>query len=266
MSSQPRLVFCVRTDTAGRCLLQEILSKAATLCGREGFEACRVGLGRELYRPVLAAKLLYTNQASPTLVEAWLRVSGSHDALQALQTVLKREKEVSFQVVEETLYSMVLRILIPRELRCLQCSWCPLTSMPLGSMLKSLIITGDYMLLEVVAAKPSAARELEERGCRIVYSTPTNEADHALTEKQEYALVMAYMHGYYSYPRQISAKELAAKLRVSSSALAELLRKAELKIITRHILEEFPHHLVNLVHTLSHATTPREERRHGEPG
>ena len=264
MSATPRLVFCIRTDTSGRCLLQDVLRKATMLCGREGFEACRVGMGRELYRPALAAKLLYVNHAAPNLIEVWLRVSGSYEALQALKTVLKREKGVSFQPVEETRYSMVIRVLVPRERRCLQCEWCPLTTMPLGSMLKSLIITGDYMLLEIVAAKASAVRELEEKGCKIIYSTPTNEVDHSLTEKQEYALVMAYLHGYYSYPRQVSAKELAAKLRVSSSALAELLRKAELKIITQHILEEFPHHLVNLVHTLSYTTAPQKRKPQGQ--
>ena len=58
---------------------------------------------------------------------------------------------------------------------------------------------------------------------------------------------MAFVHGYYSYPRRVSAKELASKLRISSSALAELLRKAEQRIITRYVIEELPHYLIQRV-------------------
>jgi DNA-binding Lrp family transcriptional regulator len=65
------------------------------------------------------------------------------------------------------------------------------------------------------------------------------------------------MEGYYSYPRRVSVKELAAKLRVSSSALAELLRKAEQRVVEKYVVEELPHYLVQ--HVL------RETAKAGKP-
>jgi len=177
-------------------------------------------------------------------IEVWLRVSGEREFLEAFETSLKREKGVSYQVVSRTRRSMVVRVLVPRLERCLGCEWCPLTSAPLGSMVKSIIFTPDFTLLEVLAAKPQALRELEHRGCHVVYTSETEEADYALTERQEEALVTAFLEGYYSYPRRVAAKELAAELGVSGSALAELLRKAEHRVIAKYVLEELPHLLV----------------------
>ncbi len=247
MPQDPVLVFCINTEASRRCIVQELLRATEEYCGTSGVSICRIGQGAELLKPIIAARLLYVNQASPRLIELWLRVSADYNVLDGFETTLKREKGVSFQIVSKTRHGMVVRILVPREKRCMSCRWCPLTSAPLGSMVKSIIFTPDFMLLELVVAKPSALRELEDSGCRIVYKAPVEEVDYSLTEKQEYALIMAFLHGYYSYPRRISAKELASKLRISSSALAELLRKAEQRIITRYVIEELPHYLIQRV-------------------
>jgi predicted DNA binding protein len=103
------------------------------------------------------------------------------------------------------------------------------------------------MLIGALIAKQHSLRELIERGCVLIERIESDEAGYALTDKQEYVLVTAFLEGYYSYPRKISAKELAAKLKISSSALTELLRRAELKIITKFIIEEIPHYLVNAI-------------------
>jgi len=242
----PALVFCIYRGSQ-QCRVQELLRKTVDYCGSPGVTACRVGEGQELLRPSIAARLLYVNRDRPDLVEVWLRVSGDYGVLEAFTTVLKRESGVSFQIVQSSRYSMIVRVLFPREPRCLSCKWCPLVSSPLGSMVRSIVFTPEFMLLELLVAKPQALRELEHRGCLVVSSVPVDGVDYSLTEKQEYALVQAFMEGYYSYPRRVSVKELAAKLRVSSSALAELLRKAEQKIVEKYIIEELPHYLVQHV-------------------
>jgi len=53
-----------------------------------------------------------------------------------------------------------------------------------------------------------------------------------LTEKQRSALESAYASGYYNWPRERTAKELAESMDVTSSTLHEHLRKAESKLVT----------------------------------
>ena len=52
-----------------------------------------------------------------------------------------------------------------------------------------------------------------------------------LTDKQVEALVLAHQAGYYQWPRQSSASDLAARLGLSSSAFLDHLRHAEAKLI-----------------------------------
>lgn len=52
-----------------------------------------------------------------------------------------------------------------------------------------------------------------------------------LTKKEQKVMLMAIEHGYYEYPRKISATRLADDLNNSKSTVIEHLRKAENKII-----------------------------------
>jgi len=257
MSGNPLVVFAIRySRKEDKCLAQRLIRKAEQLCSTDSIVGCKLGEGgRELLRPVIAAKPLYTAPSRGETTEVWLRVSGEPEALHALETAMKREKGVSFQVVSGNKYNAIIRLIVPRERCCRECSWCPLVSAPPGSMVKSVVITGSFFLVELIVAKPQALRALENSGYTVIYSTRVDEVDYALTVKQEIALVLAFLYGYYSYPRRVSVKELAAKLRISSSALAELLRKAELKVITRYVMEELPHYLVQQV--MSAAFVPR---------
>jgi PAS domain S-box-containing protein len=53
-----------------------------------------------------------------------------------------------------------------------------------------------------------------------------------LTEKQLLAIETAHVVGYYEWPRETSAKELAASLGISAPTLHQHLRKAEQKLVT----------------------------------
>ncbi len=247
MRQQTWLVFCIYRDIAGPCVLQDLINKATKLCGLAGHKVCTPTNSQILYRPVLALRILNAKNTENGYMEVWARVSGDAETIDALEQILKREKGFAYQVLEKTRHSALLRILVPHEGRCRACMWCPLQGMPAGSMLKSLIVTADYMLIGALIAKQHSLRELMDRGCIVIERIESDEAGYALTDKQEYVLVTAFLEGYYSYPRKISAKELAAKLRISSSALTELLRRAELKIITKFIIEEIPHYLVSAI-------------------
>ena len=54
-----------------------------------------------------------------------------------------------------------------------------------------------------------------------------------LTPQERHALHWAHSSGYYEVPRQVHLEDGAAKVGLSKSALAEALRKAESKVITK---------------------------------
>ena len=54
-----------------------------------------------------------------------------------------------------------------------------------------------------------------------------------LTSKQIKSLKMAYLKGYYDYPKKVTSRDLAESMGVSQSTLLEHIRKAENKIIQK---------------------------------
>jgi predicted DNA binding protein len=61
--------------------------------------------------------------------------------------------------------------------------------------------------------------------------TKLKSASELLTDRQMEAFDLACRYGYYEEPKRISIAELAQKLDVSDSTFAELLRKAEKKLL-----------------------------------
>lgn len=57
-----------------------------------------------------------------------------------------------------------------------------------------------------------------------------------LTPLQRRALVIAYLNGYYEFPRGIRLSELAGKMEVTPSSMSETLRAAERKVMRRFSL------------------------------
>lgn len=56
-----------------------------------------------------------------------------------------------------------------------------------------------------------------------------------LTDKQRKILVSAYNLGYYDIPRKVDSEELARKLNLVRSTVAEHLRKAELRLVSEAV-------------------------------
>lgn len=57
------------------------------------------------------------------------------------------------------------------------------------------------------------------------------DVDAHLSERQREILRLAQRHGYYHWPRKVSASELAGELDISKTTFLEHLRKAEAKLL-----------------------------------
>ncbi|HIP65197.1 MAG TPA: hypothetical protein EYH08_01535 [Pyrodictium sp.] len=177
--------------------------------------------------------------------EAWLRVSGDKDKVKMFEQILRRTDGVRYQLVYDAYYSKIYRVVYSKQL-C-NVSRCPYLNPPFGTMAKTFVVMPCGVIVEYILSKSSLTRELKKYGCQILLSHSIDEIDYLLTQRQEYALVHAYLRGYYSYPRKVSLKELASELGMSVSTLAELLRRAEAKVIEAFIRHEIPHYLIKRI-------------------
>ncbi len=249
---KPLLVFCF-LDL--ECPLRTILGEALRIGlqsgdgnGREpgGLESSSGGDGRGEAGFPLAARLLYTTCSGEGESELWIRASGRPEYVKALDQAAGRSAGVRYQVVFQTRFNRIMRLVWSKN-RCGARSECPLANRFPGVMVKSVIVLPETVLFELIVAKSSSLKSLEAIGCEFVRVHEISEMDYMLTEKQETALIHAYLAGYYQFPRNISLKDLAASMGLSASSLAELLRKAEIKVIEAFIRHELPHYMVYAV-------------------
>ena len=63
------------------------------------------------------------------------------------------------------------------------------------------------------------------------------KSDATITARQEQIIKIALEAGYFDFPRRITLNQLAEKLNISSSTLAEILRRAEKNIIESYFKE-----------------------------
>ena len=74
--------------------------------------------------------------------------------------------------------------------------------------------------------------EISVQGMKSPETEPTEpRAGDQLTERQREVFAFARERGYYSWPREVSAKDLADELDVSKATVLEHLRKAESKLL-----------------------------------
>lgn len=101
----------------------------------------------------------------------------------------------------------------------------------------------EYWRVIVSASRPEIQRRLDdirrEMNAEISIegmksagtTTPENQQPTCLSERQREAFELAKREGYYQWPRETSAIDLAENLGVSKTTFLEHLRKAEAKIL-----------------------------------
>jgi predicted DNA binding protein len=218
---------------------------------------------------VLSAKY----SAEEDVLEIWIRISGPQEVMDRFEHAMRQEEGIAFQKIFSNKFNTIYRILLKKhKCPCLASgrASCPLLSQKVGAMVKSTIITPRGLLCEFIVARGKFLNELKRDGFQIIFSHDINGFDYMLTYKQELALIYAYLMGYYQFPRKISLKELASRLGLSVSTLAELLRKAEAKVIEAYIRHELPQYLVNVIMSRSacrqHIERMFVEGRNGKNG
>ncbi|NPA05164.1 MAG: hypothetical protein GXO09_03600 [Crenarchaeota archaeon] len=224
MHSKPSVAFCLFRDG---CLLKKLIEASSKINGDVD--------------DTLAARVLriYENERER---EAWLRISGDNGRMYAFEQYMRRTGGIRFQPIYNAYQSRIYRIVYDKQL-C-KAPRCPYLSPPPGAMVKTMVVTAHGVLVEYIISKRSLLNELRKQGCMILLHHPIEDMDYMLTRRQEYVLIQAYMKGYYSYPRRLNLADLAADIGISVSTLAELLRRAEAKIVEAFIRHELPHYLV----------------------
>jgi len=117
-----------------------------------------------------------------------------------------------------------------------------LSWLPRNVDVASLAITREGAATLVVRGRDAAVRRFE----RMLRDSGARVASHRLpgrrprvrpflTPGQEEALRAAVEHGYYAVPRRASLRAIAQSLGVSASSLSERLRRAEARLVMRHV-------------------------------
>lgn len=89
----------------------------------------------------------------------------------------------------------------------------------------------DQFVEDLETRQDEASTELAVRARK----ARTDNDDEELTPRQTEILSRAVGLGYYEIPHNLTLRELADRLDLSVGTVSELLRRAEAKIITRHV-------------------------------
>ena len=166
-----------------------------------------------------------------------LELNGSPGDLGAAERYLRRNPELtSLTVLPVSLTrryvraigtaSPACRTLLEAGATCTACRFIPGTVNGQGDRW-TVVMPRTLETLRVVAGIRSEAREGDTSILRLRQFVPPR----SLTPRQASALETAHRLGYYAFPRRTNLQEIARRLGVSRATTAELLRRAEGKML-----------------------------------
>lgn len=129
----------------------------------------------------------------------------------------------------------------------MRCEWVPEQASVLDAL-----ASGDVVLLSAVGTADEWTFELRgdtresvarfqafchDRGIPVeltgLHALRPLDADDALTDAQREALALAYEHGYFDSPREVTLSELAEELDITQQALGSRLQRATRRLVAR---------------------------------
>jgi predicted DNA binding protein len=105
------------------------------------------------------------------------------------------------------------------------------------------LVNGTRRIFSVLTFRRGDIKEIvDELGTigtvRLEQLIPIGQPTAVLSERQREAVLLAHQEGYYDWPREIKATELAKEMGVAHSTYLEHLRKAEEKLITKSLNDD----------------------------
>jgi predicted DNA binding protein len=105
------------------------------------------------------------------------------------------------------------------------------------------LVNGTRRIFSVLTFRRGDIKEIvDELGTigtvRLEQLIPIGQPTAVLSERQREAVLLAHQEGYYDWPREIKATELAEEMGVAHSTYLEHLRKAEEKLITKSLNDD----------------------------
>jgi DNA-directed RNA polymerase specialized sigma24 family protein len=182
-------------------------------------------------------------------VEAWIRVSGTRRAVDKFLEIL-RLKRIRHKVVYRNPFSVLLRLVLEDGgKRCSKCCRrCLLVrSSWRSAMVKTIVASRIGVIFELVAESPTLPGVQAEESLELLAAIPVKDVDYYLSEKQEEVIIYAFLRGFYDYPRRVSLTDIARELGLSPSTVAEVLRRAERKVVEAFVRHEMPHYYLSKI-------------------
>jgi predicted DNA binding protein len=110
-----------------------------------------------------------------------------------------------------------------------------------GFILKPIVLDNGWEVWTIMVASkeqlPQLLGSLNKCGKVVILSIKKSSLDNSnLSPKQSLVIGIAIKLGYYEWPRKISAKELAKRLKISKATVLQHLRVGEAKIIKSNYL------------------------------
>ena len=187
-------------------------------------------------------KVTFNTESEEVYAEEWIKISGHSAALKLFLNEISKSRNFKISIIHKNRHGALIKL----KFKVMDdCKKCLVIYSPSEVLLKHNILTPYGRIVELLSFRKSALNEIEEKmGYKIINLDDFSLTSHVLTREQERIIFIAYIKGYYSYPRKISLKDLAKELNISVTTLAEILRKAESKIVEMFLGYEMPHYML----------------------
>lgn len=172
-------------------------------------------------------------------IQQLVEINGRHEQLQEIVEFIQSDENVRDAHIVKTKRGRILGVVattdstmckIIADVNCF-CMTCPLASpsKPDGTVDWVLAMTANSSLRKLI-------RKLKTNGIGADIVRVARISDiEKLTPRQRRMIEYAFASGFFEYPRRSGLRELSKSLGVSPSALGEMIRRAERKIITSYL-------------------------------
>lgn len=175
-------------------------------------------------------------QAESGTLRVWAFIRGSQGSVKEFLRLIAADRGSAYTTLYQSGSTWLVHISMP-ACKCPRKSLCPLASPSGKAFALSLLIDKGRSLALIMASSKKVLQELARNGYKIVFVEEDPAMDE-LTPQQEAILLKAFELGYYSYPRRASLMDIAKATGLSVSTVAESLRKAEAKVVSRFVKED----------------------------